>query len=203
MTFEEKLQSVEWGRLHYSSSPDRGLDNILYMLPWIIEKCPDIKLHMFYGFFNWKSAAQARNSIDELKKIEEMEKAIESMKDHVVMHDRVSQPELAKEWKKAWLWLYPTQFTETYCITANEAMLSYTPIMCSHVAALETTVGQWGIRVDEYSYSKEAREKYIAETVKLYHDKNHWEWWAKRSHQGAQSLSWDDRHKDHWSKLLL
>lgn len=120
MELSEKLKLVEWGRLHYSSSPDRGLDNILYTLPFIKDKCPDIHLHVFYGFFNWESAAKSRNDTVSLKRIEEMKRQIEDLKDCVTMHDRVTQPELAKEWKKAWCWYYSTAFTETSCYVPGQ-----------------------------------------------------------------------------------
>jgi glycosyltransferase involved in cell wall biosynthesis len=115
MNASEKLAAAEWGRLHYSSSPDRGLDNILYLLPYIIERCPDVKLHVYYGWLNWESAARSRGNDAEIAQIDEMKRQIQELGDHVVFHGRVNQAELAQEWKKAWLWLYPTNFTETFC----------------------------------------------------------------------------------------
>jgi glycosyltransferase involved in cell wall biosynthesis len=171
---EKKLEMVEWGRLHWSSSADRGLDNVLYLLPWVLEKCPDVKLHVFYGFFNWISAVKSRNNKFEMESIERLQKQIEDMKEYVIFHDRVNQVELSREWRKAWLWLYPTTFWETNCLTAREAELSFTPIVCSNVAALQTTVGDFGHRVMSHPYSKEAREEYLVKVIEMYHNRDKW-----------------------------
>jgi len=202
MNFEQKLAEVEWGRLHYSSSPDRGLDNILCILPWLREACPKVTLHVYYGFFNWESAIKQRNNSSEVKQLEELKKQLEEAKDYVFLHGRVSQIELAKEWRKAWCWMYATQFTETRCITANEAMLSCTPIVCSNVAALETTVGEFGIRILDHPYSREGRQAFIDNIYKLYHNKELWEEWAKKSAEGNKRLSWQENWEDYWKPLF-
>lgn len=202
MNYEEKLEKVEWGRLHYSSSLDRGLDNIIYILPWVLDKCPDIKLHVFYGLNTWIAAAKSRNNPDELKKIDIMLAEIEKLKDVITFHGRIGQKELADEWKKAWCWFQPTAFSETYCITAKEAQASFTPIICSNEAALQTTVGQFGIRIGGYAYSKESRENYVKELIKMYENKDHWEWWAKRAHLGIAGFSWEEVYQNYWRKLL-
>jgi glycosyltransferase involved in cell wall biosynthesis len=174
MNLEKKLEEVEWGRLHWSSSPDRGLDNVLYLMPWILEKCPDLKLHVYYGFHNWISAAKSRNNKMEMESIERLQKQIDEMKDHVVFHDRVNQVQLAKEWRKAWMWFYPSSFTETFCLTAKEAQLSFTPVVCSNVAALQTAVGEYGHRVMHHPYSREAREEFLVKVIELYQNRDRW-----------------------------
>jgi len=51
---------------------------------------------------------------------------------------------------KASLWVYPTHFTETYCITATECMLAGAVPVCTTVAALKTTVPDGcGIKVEK------------------------------------------------------
>ena len=42
--------------------------------------------------------------------------------DYVHLNNRISQEQLAIEFLKSDIWLYPTDFQETYCITALEAM---------------------------------------------------------------------------------
>jgi GT2 family glycosyltransferase len=174
LNLERKLEEVEWGRLHWSSSPDRGLDNVLYLLPWILEKCPEVKLHVFYGFYNWLSAVKSRNNKWEMENIEKLQKQIEDMKEHVIFHDRVNQVQLSKEWRKAWMLFYPSSFTETSMLTAREAQLSFTPIVCSNVAALQTTVGYFGHRVMSHPYSREAREEYLVKVIEMYQNKDKW-----------------------------
>lgn len=201
--FEGLSPDKEWGRLHYSSSPDRGLDNILAILPWVLEKCPDIKLHLFYGFYNWESSARSHNDEFALRQIENMKNQIASLGDRVVSYGRISQPDLAKEWMKAWLWLYPTQFSETFCLTAKEAQISGTPILCSDVGALNTTVGEYGIRVAQHPYTREGRQEYIDQLCKIYADMGYWQHWQKKAYEGANRISWGDIWTDYWSKLIV
>jgi hypothetical protein len=43
-----------------------------------------------------------------------------------------------------------------------------------NVAALQTTVGDFGYRVMSHPYSKEAREEILVKVIDLYHNKDKW-----------------------------
>jgi len=88
------------------------------------------------------------------------------------------------------------------CITAKEAQLSATPIVCSNIAALQTTVGEYGHIIHQHPYSYEGRLECIEQIVKLHKDKDYWLEMSQRSLRGAKNISWDDRWKDYWSKWL-
>lgn len=201
MDIEAKLREVEWGRLQYSSSWDRGLDNLLTILPWVKEKCPDVNLHIYYGISGWIESARSRNDTHALKLIDNLQKQIEDMKDYVTVHNRINQKELSLEWRKTWCWLYMTQFTETFCLTAKEAQASATPIVCSDIGALKTTVGQFGMQIP-FPYSREGRQTAIDEVCKLYHDREHWIDRAKLSLSGATGSDWGSVWQNYWAKLL-
>jgi len=125
-------------KLIYSSSPDRGLIFLLRMFPKWKEEFPKLSLHVFYGFYNWESAIKQRNNPRELAEMNEIKQLM--TQEGVVYHDRVSQKRLAEEQMSSALWVYPTLFTETYCITATETMLAGTIPICTTIAALQTTV---------------------------------------------------------------
>lgn len=128
-------------RLIYASSPDRGLERLLQIFPSIRKQVPDAELHIFYGFHNWKKMAESSNNKIDLEKIAFFERAIEAQKDHgVTYHGRIPEPELAKEFAKAKVWAYPTNFTETYCITALMAQASGCIPVTTALAALNETV---------------------------------------------------------------
>jgi len=95
-------------RFIYSSYPDRGLVYLIEIIPKIKEKYPETTLYLFVK----------KDLIDN-----ETLKMIESL-DYVFLNGRVSQEELSNEFLKSDIWLYPTNFPETYCITALEAMAS-------------------------------------------------------------------------------
>ena len=199
MDWDTVVSTKEYARLHYSSSLDRGFDNLLYIAPWIKEKVPELTIHSYYGMDGWRIAAASRNDTEGLRQIDSLEKQIESMKEYVFFHGRLTQPELAKEWAKAYIWLYPTNFSETYCLTACEAQLSATPIVCSNLAALETTVGEYGMRVMHHPYSREGRQFFIDYTIQLCTQREQWEKWSKKSYEGAlRRFSWQERFEDFW-----
>jgi GT2 family glycosyltransferase/tetratricopeptide (TPR) repeat protein len=134
-------------RMIYSSSPDRNLLDLLQMFPGLKNQFPDLTLHVFYGFDNWKKAIQHRNNPQEVNHLNAIERLMEQP--GVVYHGRVSQEQLAMEQMKSSLWVYPTNFTETYCITAIECMLAGAVPVCTKVAALDTTVPDGcGVKVD-------------------------------------------------------
>ena len=100
----------------YSSSPDRGLPVLLKVWPEIRKRVPDAELHVFYGFFNWKMAAQARGDENQLRMISQLEMQMQELASQgVVYRDKVDQLTLAREFLTAGVWAHPTWFTETSC----------------------------------------------------------------------------------------
>ena len=196
------LDKKKYGKLIYSSSPDRGLDNLIYMMTFAKDQVPELHLDVYYGFHNYESSVRSRNNAEEVKRLNELKELIEKHSDFVNMIGRVSQVELAKKWSEAYAWVQPTLFTETFCITAKEAQLSATPIVCSNVAALQTTVGPYGHIVNHNPYSYEGRVEFIDHIVKLHHDKDYWLDLSRKSYLGAKGISWGDRWNDYWGKWV-
>ncbi len=195
------LDNKVYGKMHYSSSPDRGLDNLLYMLPYIKQEVPEIHLDIYYGFFNWKSSVQSRGDKAQLEHLEVLERQLEACKDFVNFKGRVNLPQLHEAWNKAYVWGFPTHFTETFCITAKEAQYSGTPIVCSDIAALKTTVDNYGMQIP-FPYSYEGRKSFIDEVVKLHKDRNYWLERSAQSLSGAVGMDWTTVFEKYWSNFL-
>lgn len=201
MTLSKK--PAEKGRIHFSSSPSRGLDNIIYMLPWIIDSCPEVKLHVYHGFHNWLSLARSSsNASEQLRMIENLQKEMDKYKDHVEMHGRVNQHQLRQDWKKASLWMMASTFTETYCISALEAQCSFTPSLTTNIAALSTTVGNKGLMVTDHPYSREGRVAFIENASKILTDKSFFEEMALKAGSNLDRVDWKDRYTDYWKVYL-
>lgn len=98
----------------FSSSPDRGLLEAMKVLDVARQENPNLELHAFYGFDNLEKMGRH----DIVKPIKE---AIES-RPWVKMHGNLKQLDLYKELASAAVWLYPTWFLETFCITALEML---------------------------------------------------------------------------------
>jgi glycosyltransferase involved in cell wall biosynthesis/tetratricopeptide (TPR) repeat protein len=105
-------------RFIYASSPDRGLEQLLGEWPKIRKAIPDAELEIFYGF----NKHYDRNSIanpDMARAREVIERLIDQP--GITNHGMVGQSFLHERFAAAGFWLYPSQWPETYCITAAKA----------------------------------------------------------------------------------
>ena len=151
-------------RVIYSSSADRGLDVILeHIWPKVIEAVPDAELHLYYGWAIFDKFAAQYPYLQNFKN--KLNSLLVDAKG-VVQHGRVNQTELAEAFQKSSIWLYPTYFTETYCITAIEAQLAGAIPVTNHLAGLAETV-KAGVIIDGDVHDPEVQEKYVKATVHL------------------------------------
>lgn len=153
-------------KLIYSSSPDRGLINLLKIFPILKKIFPKLTLHVFYGFDNWTKCIAQRNNPQEK---EHMNAILALMKqDGIVYRGRVSQIELAKEQLSSALWVYPTFFTETFAIGAIESMYAGAVPVIAPLAALETTVpDDCGIKENDVNKFVDIISKLIVDNARL------------------------------------
>jgi glycosyltransferase involved in cell wall biosynthesis len=129
-------------RVTYSSSPDRGLARLLDFWPKIFAKYgADSSLHVYYGFETWRRLAELQGLQHQLPEIEWLEYRLATTPG-VVFHGRVGQDEVARSYLQSQLWLYPTDFEETSCITAMEAQAAGCRIVATRCGALPETVPQ-------------------------------------------------------------
>jgi len=194
--FEGKVRKIP-GRMIYSSSPDRGLELLLDLLPQIQKEVPEAEVHIYYGFENWEKAARSRNDQGQIALIEKLKKKFQQP--GVIYRGRVGQKTLAKEFMKAQLWAYPTWFTETFCITGVEAMTSGTPIVTTDVGALVTTVGDAGILLPVPKNQWDCgltgdlafQKRFVEECVKMLTDEAHWQDYSKKGLEKAKQFGWE------------
>lgn len=189
-------------RLHWSSSLDRGLDTLLYLFDFIKLNVPQVELHIYYGTDNWEKLAVHKPQ--EQQKIESIKKAMD--KPGVFYHGRVGQEQLAKEQLRSALWAYPTDFEETFSITAIECQAAGVPIVASNYAGLRTTVNNTGLLIGSglkgESYTRDFRLEFTRKCIKLLKDKNFWEEWSQKGLENAQKYSWANVAKQ-WVKEIF
>lgn len=154
-------------RMFYSSSPDRGIQVAVQLMPRIRERVPDASLHVYYGFDVWEKFAPP----EQQKTIEFLRQLIKDHEGHgVTYHGRVSAKELAQEQMKCGVWPYPTWFSETSCRTAMEAQLAGCRMVTSPIAALNETVGERGVRIPGDWLSSAYQDQFVEATVKALTD---------------------------------
>lgn len=190
----------------YSSSPDRGLPALLKVWPKIRERVPEAELHVFYGFENWEFAARvaARVSNDEaqLKLIAQLKDDMKRLAPLGVQYrGRMPQQDLAREFKSAGAWLYPTWFTETSCITAMEAQAAGLRIVTSPIAALNETVGPRGTMISGDWLSEEYQDHFVEEAVKALNTPANDPKRRQVEKYAQKSFSWDGVAEE-WDVLM-
>ena len=126
------------GKVVFSSSPDRGIKEAIEAMDIVVSKLPFVTLHVYYGLDNMYKVGRTKEA-DELK-------ALMASRPYVKFHGNVTQVELTKELAEAEVWLYPTNFLETFCITALEMLACkvYPVVRASWGAVQETIESQSG-----------------------------------------------------------
>jgi glycosyltransferase involved in cell wall biosynthesis len=145
--FGDQHERLRLGRepltIIWSSCPDRGLDRVLGMWHKITAFLPGAELHVYGDVHAWSRRAGLYGSSDQqlfarmlTHKFDEL---LADQSSGVKFFGQVGQAELAKAFRLAHVWFYPTSFEETSCITALEAQAAGTKIVCTAVGALPFT----------------------------------------------------------------
>lgn len=124
-------------RLIYSSFPTRGLLTLLHLFPRVKKEYPLAELHVYCNLTHYWCESVAGSVMLEIRRLI-------ACTPGVVSHGWVNREELTQAWKDATVWLYPTHFEETCCLTAWEASASDTLIVTTALAGLLESVADRG-----------------------------------------------------------
>lgn len=137
------------GRFVYSSAIYRGLDKLLDAWPHIRARCAHATLDVYADF----DAPLVRQRMSELA-----DRLRAQCNKLAVLGVRicgfVSQSELRRALYECDVWLYPTSFRETYCISALEAQASGALCVYAPLAALPETIDDRGIALNRADLEK-------------------------------------------------
>lgn len=152
----KKDKSVIYGSAYY-----RGLETLLKMWPEIRKRVPDAQLNIYYGWQSWVNA-EGEDAF-----YQRMCKKLEALKDQgVTEHGRVSHEELADRYLESKVWAYPTEFAETFCITAVKANLAGCKPIITDIGALKETGGPQATVIEtDYMYGDEYAQKLFIDAV--------------------------------------
>lgn len=137
--FEDHVQKVPGTCIH-TATPERGLGLLLDVWPDIESheavKASGLKpsLHLFSSFMGWGVSAAENEEMcrESYAKIDRMIASGLA----IVNHKHTPAPELRSYQQQADLFLYITNFNETYCISLTESMAAGTVPVVSNRAAL-------------------------------------------------------------------
>ncbi len=178
----------------WTSSYDRGLQNLLELWPDVIKKVPDAELHIFYGwqlFENFHRKNPERMAW--MKRMNEL-----MTQKGITHHGRVPQPEIEKWYKKCGIFAYPSHFYEINCISVIKAQLWGAVPVTTGYAALEETQ-KFGVKVegeiyDNVGLSPKLKKGYTKALVKALRDE-------KWQEEQREPMSTWVREKYNWSKV--
>lgn len=156
--FNKEIKKVK-GKCIYSSTPFRGLKNLLEMWPEIKKKVPFATLHVFSSM---KLYGDGYDN-DKYKDLYELCTKL----DGVYYYGSIKQDELARHFMESELLLYPSIFPETCGITAIEAMAAECVPITSDLAALPETINECGIQIKGDPATKEFQDEFINEACNL------------------------------------
>ena len=180
-SFDNPPDKTPW-RFIWSSSPTRGMGYMLKIFPLIHEKYPESTLYIF--------REDTEFTKEEMKFIENCD----------YIHYKGAKPnnEIIKEFQKSEFWLYPTNFCETYCISALEAQASGCLCVCTNLASLKEVVNDRGVLLT----SKYGSPEYLNEIFKgietVIQNKQEY---LKKGYEWSRQQDWSQRALM-WKKLL-
>lgn len=145
-------------KLLYATTPFRGLDVLLSVWPRIHSAVPDAELYIFSGMaiYGMQEPQQHLDMYERAKKLP-----------GVHYSNSIRQDELAKECLSAGLYVYPSHFIETSCISVMENITAGTPVVSTNAGALPETVGDCGVLIDGDSQDPIYQQKFVDAVVKL------------------------------------
>lgn len=147
-----KVKKTRWSFI-YSSFPNRGLLPLLQMWKRIVEIQPRATLNLYCDldgeWVNQNYPAQ----MGEIRDLLSAYAADEVTADTITVHGWVDKATLSAAWRSADIWFYPCIFEETFCLTALEAATAGVLVVTNGIAALQTTVGDRGIIIPNWTVS--------------------------------------------------
>lgn len=188
----------------YPSSPDRGAGTLLDYWPLIKKIRPDAEVHFYYGWDAINKMIAAGNQGLKVFKdhIERKLDAAGREDNGVFWHNRIPRDQLADRLMQTSFWAYPTQFCETFCITALENQLAGSIPLTSHLAALTETVATNDLLIYGWPNNDQYRADWLnkySQLLECSHDKII----SLRQHnkEFASQFTWDNMYEK-WRKVV-
>ena len=180
--FSKPLEKIPY-RFIWTSSPTRGLSYLLSIFPMIKQKFTESELYIYRGPEEFT---------------QEQLNLIEAHSDFIHYEGGVDNDEIAKQFLLSDVWLYPTDFNETYCISALEAQAAGCLCICSDKAALSEVVGSRGILLKSHYGSDEYLLEIFDGLEMLFNNR---EMYSKKARDWGLLQDWS-RRAEMWKTLL-
>ena len=178
-TFIESDKPKKRNSFIYTSAPDRGLELALKIWPKIKAERPDATFKIYCPSYalGWMGK-------------------YDTQQPGVIVKNNINQLDLHTSMQESEYWLYPTDYEETFCITALEMKYAKVIPIVNRIAALGETVKN-GITVSHEGSEEEIIDRYVKSILNMNEqtkqdivDRNYE--WVKSSSWYVQALKWRD-----------
>lgn len=173
----------------YTSSPDRGLERALEVMDLVVKEMPHVQFKVYYGYDNMLKLGKK----DQVDFFQQMFNA----RPWATMVGNVEQQKLIEELSEAKAWLYPTNFLETHCISALEAVHSQVwPVVRSYGALPHTLKNLPGELIERDCVTHDDKAYYAERVISALRE-NKWQ----TMNEGIEKHSWESVGKE-WVEIM-
>lgn len=190
-TDQFSLMDKHQNRLVYTSSYDRGLENLLLMWPEIRKEVPDATLAVAYG---WEMFDKTPNGMSREGKAWKSHMQTLLKQEGITNHGRVGSDVVAQLYNEAEIFAYPCHFDEIDCISLTKAMAAGAIPVTTDRAVLPER--NQGILVEGDIYDPLVREQFKSELIALLKDDKRKA--ELRTKMDVSNFSWD-KIAERWS----
>lgn len=183
--FKQDVSKIPY-RFIYSSSPDRGLSYLLQIFPEIHKKYPEATLQIFCN-----SKFIFPKDLEIIKQTE-----------YIFLNERVNQEQICIEYLQSDVWFYPTDFTETYCITAVEAQAAGCLCVTLDIGSLKEIVKDRGVVLEGNIKDKKVQEQLLEKLFEVLDDKEKKNEYIKKGKEWALKQNYESLALE-WSQQFL
>jgi glycosyltransferase involved in cell wall biosynthesis len=168
-----EARSDDGHKFIWSSSPDRGLETLLALWPSLRQMMPDATLEVFYGW-NYIDKILAQNPGHYIANLKEtilnQWESLGAEEAGLVWMGRQPPEVLAKHQLTADIWAYPTNFMETYCLTAVQAQAAGCLPITTDLAALKDNVASRHLRLSGWPRNSDYQTRFLRMMGAIFED---------------------------------
>ena len=170
----------------YSSTPFRGLNHLITMIPQIRKLVPELKIEICSGM-----GVYGASLAEDEKSYGALYQGLRAV--NATSHGSILQKDLAAVLCRNRVFTYPNTFEETFCISVLEAQAAGLPVVTSHRGALpeRVTDGIDGFLIPGNPGEAEYDTAFIKATQELLTNDTLWQQFSAASQAKAQKFTYE------------
>jgi len=182
--FKNKIKKQK-NKFIWTSHGGRGIEKLLEYFHEVRKRIPDAELYIYRD-----RTAFSEEALDEMEKY-----------DYFHYGGKIHNDKIIEEFQSSEMWFYPTNFTESCCISSLEAQMSKCVCVSTYLGGLIETVNNRGVLIKDTIWSEKYKKNIINEVVTIMNDENLKEKYREAGYNWAKEQSWKNISKK-WFELF-